>query len=219
MDALDQLAGPGADLLGRVDDLLARAGAPDDHRIWPLLRRLRVLPGDAVRAVTALRPAPLASAGHAVRNLIREYDDAGEALTDGDSWRGAAADAFAAHRTALASHLTDGPDSLTGRLDATAGYAQAVADWAADSRAALARTLVGVLVSAEAVTVVTADLPGDRSARAAAEIGARVLASVAGAYDAGERLLARWAPSLAELPYQRSVEAVSRWDTTTWITG
>lgn len=219
MDALDQLAGPAADLLDRVDDLLARAGAPDDHRIWPLLRRLRVLPGDAARVITASRSASLARAGHAVHNLIREYDDAGESLADDDSWRGAAADAFATRRNALADRLTAGPDSLTGRLAATAGYAQAVVDWTADSRTALARTLVGVLISAEAVTVVTAEAPGDRAARAAAEIGARVLATVVEAYDAGERLLARWTPALAELPDQRAAAVMINWDATTWITG
>ncbi|MFD0818626.1 hypothetical protein ACFQ0D_09955, partial [Micromonospora zhanjiangensis] len=100
-----------------------------------------------------------------------------------------------------------------------AGYAEAVADWAADSRTALAYTLLDVLASAEAMLVVTADGPDDRPGRAAAEIGARVLATVAESYDAGERLLARWGPDLTELPPPRPVEAVSDWDGTTWITG
>lgn len=186
-DPLDHLAGPGTDLLRRVDDLLAVAGAPDDHRIWPLLRALGALPADALGTIVALRPAPLAAAGHAVRTLSEEYDHARANLTTGDPWQGAGAQAYAAHRDALAAYLDGDPESLTGRLAATAAYAEAVDDWVARSRQALARTLADVLGSAEAVTVVTAGTTGDPGAvaLAAAEIGARVLATVAEAETRG----------------------------------
>jgi hypothetical protein len=208
MDWLDQLGGAGADLLGRVDGSLAESGAPEDHRIWPLLRRLRTLPGEAAGALATLRPAPLTDAGVALRGLIRDYDDARAILAEGGSWQGAGADAFAAHRAGLAAYLGGDPQSLTGRLVATAGYADALAGWVTDSRAALARTLAEVLGSAEAVTVVTgtASTAGSSDALAAAEIGARVLATVADAYDHAEALGQQWAPSLVELSYRPSAE-------------
>jgi hypothetical protein len=225
MDPLDHLAGPAAELLGRVDDLLAVAGAPEDHRIWPLLRQLGTLPGAAAGAVAALRPAPLAAVGGVVRNLIREYDDALAFVVGGDPWQGAGADAFAAHRAALAAHLSGDAESLTGRLDATAAYADAVADWVAGSRDALARTLAEVLGSAEAVAVVTAGTagaaaPAGRAALAAAEIGARVLATVAETDERARALLHQWAPSLTELTYRGpSDDGTTRLDATTWIAG
>jgi hypothetical protein len=205
MDPLDRLAAPAADLLDRVDAALAERGAPDDHRIWPLLRRLRALPGPAVEAVVALRPAPLAAAGTALRGLIREYDDLCRPLRDPVSWEGAAADVFDSHRAGLVAHLIDGPESLAGRLDANAAYAEAIADWMTGSRASLARTLAEVLGSAEAVTVVvgTGGNAGAGSAvsgaRAAAEIGARVLVTIADAYDRAETLLHRWTAELTEV--------------------
>ena len=87
MDALDRLAEPGLDLLRRVDTLIA-AGVPEGHRVWPLLRRMQVLPGDAVRSFLDLHPVPLASAGHAVRRLVRGYDEVSAALTDSVLWSG-----------------------------------------------------------------------------------------------------------------------------------
>ncbi|MGI5147055.1 hypothetical protein ACQEVC_11830 [Plantactinospora sp. CA-294935] len=211
MDVLEQLAEPAVTLSGRVDDLLAAAGAPDRHRIWPLLRRLRVLPGDAVRAVLGLRPGELAAAGGEVSGeLRRTYREAGAVVADGGSWQGPAAEAYAAHRTGLAGHLT----GLAGRADATAAYAEAVAGWIADTRYALARTLADVLGSAEAVAVLTVRDGGFGAApsgvtpgglpveSAAAEIGARILATVAEAYDQAEALPQRWAAELDLLDHR-----------------
>ncbi|RKR89797.1 hypothetical protein BDK92_4154 [Micromonospora pisi] len=221
MDPLDHLAGPAADLLGRVDDLLAGAGAPDDHRIWPLLRRLRALPGAVLGEVLVLRPAPFAAAGHAVRAQVGEYDHARQRLTGDDPWQGAGAQAYAAHRDALVAYLDgDRPESLTGRLDATASYADAVADWMVRTRYALARTLAEVLGSAEAVAVVTAGRSGDPgpAGPAAAEIGARVLATVAEAEEQARALLHQWSEVLAELPYRAPAGAgTGRFDTTTRV--
>ncbi|MDW5327665.1 hypothetical protein [Plantactinospora sp. KLBMP9567] len=210
MDVLDQLAEPAVTLSGRVDDLLAAAGAPDGHRIWPLLRRLRVLPGDAVRAVLGLRRGELAAAGEVSGELRRTYREAGAVVADGGSWQGPAAEAYAAHRTGLAGHLTD----LAGRADATAAYAEAVAGWIADTRYALARTLADVLGSAEAVAVLTVRGDGFGAApsgvtpgglpveSAAAEIGARILATVSEAYDRAEALPQRWAAELDLLDHR-----------------
>ncbi|MFD2763695.1 hypothetical protein [Micromonospora eburnea] len=204
MDALDRLAEPGLDLLARVDALLA-TGAPEGHRLWPLLRRMQVLPGAAVREFLDLHPAPLADAGHAVRRLIRGYDDACTMLADPVAWSGPAASAYDEARTTLLRHLDEGPESLVGRLESTAGYADALADWVEGSRLALARALADVLRSAEAVTVHAATRVGgdDRAgALAAAEIATRVLGALGVAYDGAETLQRQWAPSLAEATWR-----------------
>lgn len=217
-DALDRLATPAAELLSRVDQLLAAAGAPATHAIWPLLRRLRALPGDTVAAVVALRPEPFAAGGDSLRGLLPGYVAAQAELTAEVDWQGAAGTAFEAHRNSLAAQLAEGPQSVHGRVTAAAEYASALADWVSRTRLTLARTLAEVLGSAEAVSVVSALVstatpavparpavpapPALPAQRAAAEIGARVLASVVAAYDEAEELLARWRPVLAEVPYR-----------------
>ncbi|WBB47951.1 hypothetical protein O3597_22955 [Verrucosispora sp. WMMA2044] len=210
MDFLDRLAEPGLDLLERVDTLLA-TGAPEGHRVWPLLRRMQVLPGDALRGFLDLRPGPLATAGHAVRRHVHGYDHACAALTDAVLWSGSAATAYGQSRATLLRHLDEGPESLVGRLEATAGYADALADWVEGSRLAAARALAEAIGSAEAVAVVAATSDGRATAQtgrsgagavAAAEIGARVLAVLCVAYDGVETLLRQWSPSLAESPWR-----------------
>ncbi|SCL16975.1 hypothetical protein [Micromonospora inyonensis] len=220
MDALDRLAEPGLDLLGRVDKLLA-AGAPDGHRLWPLLRRMRVLPGTAVRGFLDLYPAPLADAGRAVRQLVPTYDGVCGVLTDPVSWSGPAASAYDQTRTALLRHLDEGPESLVGRLESTAGYADALADWVESSRRALARALADVLGSAEAVRVRVATAPGvepsGTALLAAADIGHRVLAVLGVAYDGAETLLRQWSPSLTEVSWRGPAFGPTRYDTVTRI--
>jgi len=224
MDALDRLAEPGLDLLRRVDTLIA-AGVPEGHRVWPLLRRMQVLPGDAVRSFLDLHPVPLASAGHAVRRLVRGYDDVSAALTDSVLWSGPAATAYGQQRAALLRHLDEGPDSLVGRLESTAGYADALADWLEGSRLALARTLADVLRSAEAVAVVAASSTGTSTRPGpigpgvadAAEIAARVLAVLCVAYDGAETLLRQWAPSLAEIAWRPPADGRPRYDQPTRV--
>ncbi|MCI4063830.1 hypothetical protein MRQ36_15045 [Micromonospora sp. R77] len=220
MDALDRLAEPGLDLLDRVDPLLA-SGVPEAHRLWPLLRRMQVLPGDAVRGFLELHPAPLATAGHAVRRLVRGYDDAGATLADPVAWSGPAASAYDEARGALLRHLDEGPESLVGRLDSTAGYADALADWVEGSRLALARALADVLRSAEAVTVLAATRPGADTGLtgvlAAAEIAVRVLSVLGVAYDGAETLLRQWGPSLAETTWRDRPVNAPRYGGTTRI--
>ncbi|MDM4722161.1 hypothetical protein QTQ03_22155 [Micromonospora sp. WMMA1363] len=223
MDPLDRLAEPGLDLLRRVDGLLA-TGAPEGHRVWPLLRRMQVLPGQAVRSFLELHPAPLAAAGRAVRRHVQGYDEAAAALTDPVLWSGAAAAAYGEARTALLSHLDEGPESLVGRLESTAGYADALADWVEGSRLALARALADVLRSAEAVAVVAAtsmslavSAPRASAGAEAAEIAARVLAVLCVAYDGAETLLRQWGPSLAESPWRASADGRIRYDAPTRV--
>ncbi|WP_433389314.1 hypothetical protein [Micromonospora sp. KLBMP9576] len=226
MDALDRLAEPGLDLLRRVDTLLA-AGAPEGHRVWPLLRRMRVLPGEAVRHFLDLHPAPLAAAGRATRRLMPGYDDVCAALTDPVLWSGPAASSYGQARAVLLRHLDEGPDSLVGRLESTAGYADALADWVEGSRLALARALADVVRSAEAVRVVAAmAAPGGGrghgeaagpGATEAAEIAARVLAVLSVAYDGAETLLRQWAPSLAESRWRAPAAERPRYDTPTRV--
>ena len=220
MDALDRLAEPALDLLARVDALLA-AGAPEGHRLWPLLRRMQVLPGDAVRQFLDLHPAPLTGAGHAVRRLVRGYDDTCAMLTDPVAWSGAAATAYDEARAALLRHLDEGPESLVGRLESTAGYADALADWVEGSRLALARALADVLGSAEAVTVHAATRPGVDAGRAgalaAAALAPRVLGVLGAAYDGAETLLRQWAPSLAETTWRDRATTAPRYGGTTRI--
>ncbi|MBY8871839.1 hypothetical protein K7640_08300 [Micromonospora sp. PLK6-60] len=232
MDALDRLAEPGLDLLRRVDVLLA-AGAPEGHPVWPLLRRMQVLPGDALRAFLDLHPAPLASAGDAVRRLVQGYDDACAALTDPGLWSGPAAAHYHQARTTLLRHLDEGPESLVGRMEATAGYADALAEWVTGSRLAVARALAEVLGCTEAVAVVAATRPvgagafphgapggafpdgagaaGRAGVAEAAVIATRVLAVLSVAYDGAETLLRQWSPSLAESTWRPVAEAGPRW--------
>lgn len=216
MDALDRLAEPGLDLLDRVDELLA-SGAPDGHRLWPLLRRMRVLPGAGVRGFLDLHPAPLADAARAVRRLVPGYDDVCRTLTDPVAWSGPAAAAYDQARTALLRHLDEGPDSLIGRLESTAGYADAMADWVEGSRRTLARALADVIGSAEAVRVRAADpaQPGSPALLAAADIGYRVLAVLGAAYDGAETLLRQWSPNLTEVTWRAPVVDPIRYDITT----
>lgn len=237
-DALDRLATPAGELLGRVDRLLATAGAPAEHAVWPLLRRLRALPGDAVAAVVTLRPEPLAAGGETLRGLLPSYLAARTELTAEIDWEGAAGSVFEAHRASLAAQLGEGPQSIPERVTATAEYAAALADWVIHTRSALARTLAEALGSAEAVSVVLAAAPSAGAPpvaaappagappvaapplaalpvqRAAAEIGARVLATVVAAYDEAEALLARWRPVLAEVPYRPPVDGPLSLDST-----
>ena len=55
-DRLDTLLDTVGPLLRRVDDVLSTGGAPPEHPVWREIRRVRLLPWDAVLAVAALRP-------------------------------------------------------------------------------------------------------------------------------------------------------------------
>ena len=170
-----------------------------------------MLPGAAVHAVAGLQAGPVAAAGPSLRPLAQRYEEARATVSTPLPWAGAGADAFAAHRAALPSHLADGAESLNGRLDATADYAEALADWITLTRAELARALAEVLCSAQAVCLVTGGSPAagpgtgveagvETVSGAAADVAVHVLAPLVTAYERGEDLRREWAPRLAELP-------------------
>jgi hypothetical protein len=204
MDALDRLAGPAADLLARVDATLAAGGAEPDHPVWPLLRRLGALPGDAAGAVSALRPGPLATAASAVRPLARAYADTAADLRRAVSWSGPAAEAYAASAEALAEH-GGGVEGLPARLRNAGDYAAALCGWMAETRRELARALADALGSAQAVALHATDPAGPphpEAVAAAADIAARVLSAVAAAYEHADRLRDEWSDRLPELPFR-----------------
>lgn len=199
MERLDRLLTTAGPLLRRVDEILAAAGAPPEHRVWAELRRVRLLPGDAVRAVAALRPDGLGEAAPELRADARAYAVLAASLPAPGEWTGAAADAYDGARRRAAAHLSGGPDSLDERLRAAAELADALVSWMRSARDAVAGTLAEVLTSAEAVTLAGSgtDVPAAREQQAAAEVAARVLRAVADGYEPGADLLHRSA-ALAE---------------------
>ena len=215
MDALDRLVEPAGALLRQVEATLAAAGAPEDDPLWPLLRRLRVLPTDAVTGVAGWRAEPLEGMLPGLRSLRERYEQVGDAVPAWPAWEGAGAEMYAARWAALRAHLaapadpgpSHGPASaappgaeagtLAGRLSATIRFTEELADWVARSRRELANALAEVLGCAEAVTVTA----GDAAGPAAARIATHVLGVAAGLVDEGQRLHDAWRARLVELPY------------------
>ena len=208
MDALDRVAGPARDLLRRVDGSLLSSGAPAEHPVWPLLRRVGALPGDVLDAIGGLAPEPLRGAAAELRRLAGEYAARQQEMAVPVTWTGAAAEAYAARWVDLGAHLgSDAVDeSLAGRLCATAEYLDEVADWMVSARATLAEALAVVLGSAEAVAL---HAKPDATA-AAATMGARVLDAAATAHDEGHDVHARWAGRLDELQYRPAAGTTHR---------
>jgi hypothetical protein len=192
MDTLDQVMDTAGPLLRRVDELLSGVGAPQDHEIWTEIRRVRLLPGDAAQAVAALRAGDLEEAAPELRADARGYAGIADALPGPGTWTGDAADAYDAARRRTADHLSGGPDSLDERLEATADLADALIGWMGQARADLARTLAQVLGSAEALSL-SADSAIDPAATgqvlAAADVGRRILQTVAESYELADDLL------------------------------
>jgi hypothetical protein len=159
MDRLDEVMAVAAPLLSRVDDLLGTAGAPTDHEVWRELRRVRLLPGDAVRAVAALRPGAFDDAVPSLRADARACSAVAAGLPPPGEWGGEAAEAYAEVRGRMAERLSGGDDeSLDERLEASADLAQALIDWMVRARADLAVALAGVLASGEAVLLSASDV-------------------------------------------------------------
>ena len=160
MDRLDHVLDTAGPLLRRVDEVLIAAGAPAGHDVWTQLRRVRLLPADAVDGVAALRPDVLAGAAPELRSHGRAYATVAASLPPPGDWTGEAADAYDALRRRLAGHLDSGPGSLAERLDATADLGDALTDWMRSCRGELALTLAEVLGSVEAVTLTGTGLTG-----------------------------------------------------------
>jgi len=209
MDALDQVAAPAGELLARVDDLLARVGAPDDHPVWPLLRRVRALPSEAAGAVVALSAAPIEAVAGELRGHAATHEEARSALRVAVGWDGAAAEAFTAYRQDLCDHLASAADDLAAVADA----AHDVAEWAVRARSRLATTLAEVIASAEAVAVVVG---APDAAHAAATIAVRVLATVDAIAADGESVLRTTAAAGGRLSSRRAAGPAS-FDRTVWI--
>jgi hypothetical protein len=212
MDALARLEPVARPLLRAVDAALDKLGAPPEHGVWQLLRRVGASPGDAVTFVAALQPDRLRLAAAALREHAATYDSS--TLPRDLDWRGHAGASYAARAAALDAHLrANGTGSLAGRLRATAGYLDDVADWQERSRDRVARALGEILTSTQALTM-TRHLNGPASAlgsvqavQASADIGARLLAEAAAALDEGSAVQQRWAGSLAELTYAAPADA------------
>lgn len=191
MDRLDHVLTVAEPLLARVDQVLSAAGAPADHDVWGELRRVRLLPGDAARAVAALRPSAVADAVPELRAQARTCADTADALPLATSWTGDAAEAYESARRHAAEQLNVGPESLSHRMSATADLADELTGWMTRTRADLADVLAGVLTSVEALTLITgAGFPQPDEARAAADVAAVLLRSVGDSYDRAEDLLA-----------------------------
>ncbi len=189
MDRLDHLLDAASPLLNRVDEILSTVGAPEGHAVWVELRRVRVLPGDAARAVGALHPEAIRSAVPELRADVQAYAAVADGLPLPGAWQGEAAEAYEVARRRIAEHLNGGPDSLGHRMAATADLADALTGWMTRARGELAGTLATVLASAECVALTTGDLKPDELARLAADMAAPLLRTVADAYDRGESLI------------------------------
>lgn len=226
MDVLDRIAVPGRDLLSRVDAVLAAGGAPADHPVWPLMRRVGALPGDVLDAFCALAPEQITATGRAVRGragaYVEERADLAAAVA-ATTWEGDSATAFNQRWAALGGHIGSevAPDApgLAGRLAATASYLDDVAGWMRSARRDLAHEVATALGSMEAVRVrapATGDpVRPDRAGPAAATIGAVVLAVADRQAGAAEEVLERWAGRLTDLPFRPSTDPVGRTGTTT----
>ena len=217
MDLLDRVHPIARELLTRVDATLLSSGAPDDHPIWPLLRRLGALPGEAVDHLAELAPETLSVTAGALRDRADGYRSWTASVPVVEAWRGPAAEGFAARWSTLAGHLAGDEETMAGRLVDTARYLEDVTAWLARARREVAGALAECLGSAEAATLHAAptgrtaggDVPGGvgtaAAARglvvAAATIGAHVLAAVADVLDDGQHTLDAWRGHLDELRY------------------
>jgi len=218
MDLLDRVHPVAQELLGQIDATLLSGGAPADHPIWPLLRRVGALPGEVVAHLAGVAPDELTAASDAMHRQADGYRQRADAVPMPAAWTGPAADAYATAWSGLSAHLAgSGPDTLAGRLTDTAAYLDDVRAWLARGRRALAGTVAECLGSAEAVTLRSASSTADwlagrgtgsgvpsptAAARAAATLGAHLLQTAAEIVDDGRLLHDRWAGRLGELTYR-----------------
>jgi hypothetical protein len=203
MDLLDRIHPVARGLLDQVDATLVAAGAPPEHPIWPLLRRIGALPGELVAHLAAVAPDRLTEASDALHRQADGYRHRADAVPMPAAWAGPAADAFAVTWTGLSGHLSgSGPDTLAGRLTDTAAYLDDVKAWLTRGRRALAGTVAECLGSAEAVTLRSATPSTTAVATAAATVGAHLLQTAGEILDDGRALHDRWAGKLGELTYR-----------------
>ena len=191
MDRLDEVLVVCAPVLDRVDDLLTTSGAPAGHEVWRELRRVRLLPGDAARAVAELRPAAFDEAVPELRAEARACAEVAADLPEPGDWSGEAAEAYDAVRQRVADRLSGDDDSLDERLEATADLAQALLDWMTKARADLAEALAAILASGEALTLAAGagSPPTTAETDAAAAVATHVLRTIADDYADADDLL------------------------------
>lgn len=216
MDALARLARVARPLLRQVDTALASLGAPAEHAVWGLLRRVGTTPADAVSFLAELEPARLRDAAERLRTRSDGYR-AAPVPARLSGWAGSAADAYATQAAGLATELHTG---LAGQLRTSASYVDAVADCYADARDRLARCLAEVLTSRQAITVRSQPLTGGlaeavrggaggdalaAAVLAAADIGAALLGVAEDAVVRAGDVHRRWAPELSERAYRAPV--------------
>ncbi|MEV4703636.1 hypothetical protein [Actinoplanes sp. NPDC049316] len=191
MDRLNELLETAGPLLRRVDATISGGGAPPGDEVWTQLRRVRLLPGDAVRAVAALRPADLVDAAPELRADARAYAVLAGSLPAPGDWSGIAAEAYDRVRMRTATHLSGEPGSLDELLQASADLADDLIAWMHHTRESVAAVLADILGSLEAVALAgdKVDVTAPRELAAAATVAERVLRTVADAYDQATELL------------------------------
>ncbi|GAA2618640.1 hypothetical protein [Paractinoplanes durhamensis] len=191
MDRLDEVLTVCTPLLDRVDDMLETSGAPVGHEVWRELRRVRLLPGGAARAVAGLQPAAFDDAVPELRAEARACATTAAELPSAGDWTGDAAEAYGVARQRVTDRLSGDDDSLDERLEATADLAQALTDWMAKTRADLAEALTAVLASGEALTLTAGagSPPSQAETDAAAAVATRVLRTIADNYADADDLL------------------------------
>jgi len=203
MDPLDDLLPTARPLLDRVDQMLTVAGAPADHRIWDELRRVRLLPGDAARAVASLQPVALGAAGPEIRAEAQACAEVAAGLPAPGEWSGPAAEAYDEARQRMAAQLSGGDESLDERLEATADLAEALREWMEHTRDELARVVAEALGSSEAAALMSAAAtmpPPDADIVGAADVAAAILRVIADNYDYATDLIRGSADLASALP-------------------
>lgn len=195
-DPLARLHEASARLLAMVDETLVQCGAPDRHPIWPLLRSVGLLPGDAVTEVQALSLEAFAERA----GLMRSQHDRGSSVDDllraPAGWEGAAAEAAAAKLESTRAGLR----ALTANAGVLADLMQDLAELGERGRARLARTLAKALTSAQTVELTVDETEPLARAQAAADIGAEVLGDVAGFWSAVQEVVLERLARLEPLP-------------------
>jgi hypothetical protein len=194
-DRLDEVLGVAAPLLAQVDAVLADQGAPADHEVWRQLRRVRLLPGDAARAVASLRPVEFDDAVDLLRADARACVEVAQELPPPGEWDGEAAQAYVELRGRVADRLSGDGESLDEKLEASADLAEALVDWMERARAELAVTLAGVLASGDALA-----LKAEDDSLAAAAVAVQVLRTIADGYAEADDLLQGSAELAAVIP-------------------
>ncbi len=208
MDLLDRVYPPARELLDRVDASLVASGAPDDHPIWPLLRRVGALPGELVGQLASMAPEALQAAEGPLRDRADGYAGGLTSVPGVAAWRGPAAEGFASQWSTLAGHLAGDEETMAGRLVDTARYLDDVASWLTRARREVAGAVAACLGSAEAAILAGAPTVSARDGIvAAATVGAHILEAVAEVVDDGQRTLDTWAGRLDELPYRAAASA------------